>query len=352
MILSPELVNRIRSNAMRWIESPTLPQDIIELLFTEGLFKLFVPRCFGGKEFTLSQATRCYAEVATADGSVAWLVQIGAGGGFFVPSFSPAVAERIYAPVDAVIAGSGYATGKARNVPGGYRVTGQWKYASGAQYARVFTANAVLEGDNTIRAFAFDRQQVSLIEDWQSFGMRATSSWTFRVADVFVPEELSFVVGEKVWEPGIAVYNVPFLLFAIASFGAVAIGLARALFDEAIAAVAPMAAPGRLRNLELVRSAVEGIEVDFFRLVREIEQPEVGPSADCSRYHAALSGVIQRLYDTVWRALPWCGMQLIMENTRLNRIVRDFLVIRQHELLRPLIVEVPGVEPGSEAPVA
>lgn len=64
----------------------------------------------------------------------------------FVPSFSPAVAERIYAPVDAVIAGSGYATGKARNVPGGYRVTGQWKYASGAQYARVFTANAVLEG--------------------------------------------------------------------------------------------------------------------------------------------------------------------------------------------------------------
>lgn len=350
-MLSPEFINRIRSDADRWIQSPTLPDGIVELLFAEGLFKLFVPRAFGGKESTLSEAIQCYTELATADGSVAWLVQIGAGGGFFVPSFAPAIAEQIYAPSDGVIAGSGYPTGKAQKVPGGYRVSGQWKYASGAQYARVFTANAVLEGSNVIRAFAFLRNQVSLIEDWHSFGMRSTSSWTFRVADVFVPEEMSFVVGEKVWEPGLAVYNVPFLLFAIASFGAVAIGLARAFFDEAFATFASLPSSDRLQHLNMLRSAANGIEVEFFRLIQQIEQADIN-HAECPRYQAALLRVLQRFYDTVWAALPWCGMRLVLENTRLSRIMRDCLVIRQHELLRPLIVEVPGVEPGSEAPVA
>jgi hypothetical protein len=44
----------------------------------------------------------------------------------------------------AVIAGSGAATGRAEVVPGGYRVSGRWRFVSGAQYATTSTANCLV----------------------------------------------------------------------------------------------------------------------------------------------------------------------------------------------------------------
>lgn len=369
-------ISLIRKEAQRWADAQTLPQEIIELLYGEGVFKLFLPSHFGGKEYSLEQAAALYAEIAAADGSVGWLVQIGAGGGYFLPSLVPEVAERIFAPREAVIAGSGYPTGIARKVPGGYRVTGSWKYASGAQYATTFTANAQVEDGGEIRAFAFERNQVELIADWDAMGMRATSSWSFRVEDAFVPEQLSFVVGEKVWEPGVAVYNVPFLLFAIVSFGAVVIGLASAFFEEATQALSAIGARERLGRLGALQAMTLDAEREFFEHVRRIEQPTTevswnlqsvrmheGGSTHDSTHHEQdpahqeqvrdkLLVLIQRIYDRIWEAMPWCGMHVVRDSSRLSRIVRDSLVVRQHELLHPTMVEVPGVEPGSGAPVA
>jgi hypothetical protein len=361
-------ISLIRKEATRWADAQTLPQEIIELLYSEGAFKLFLPSRFGGKEYSLEQAAALYADFAEADGSIGWLVQIGAGGGYFLPSFTPEVAERIFAPRNAVIAGSGYPTGVARKVPGGYRVTGLWKYASGAQYATTFTANAQLEDRVGVRAFAFDRNQVELLADWDAMGMRATSSWSFRVEDAFVPDQLSFIVGEKVWEPGIAVSCVPFLLFAIVSFGAVVIGLARAFFEEAIQALLAVSARERLDRLGAFQAMAFDAEREFFEHVRRIEQAsaEVGTKLQGMRMHEGgstqhptqqeqvptqpeqvrdeLLGVIERIYDRVWDALPWCGMHVVTKEARLNRIVRDLLVVRQHELLRRAPVEVPSTD--------
>ncbi len=344
-------ISLIRKEAKRWADTQTLPQEIIELLFSAGVFKLFLPSRFGGKEYSLERAAALYADFAEADGSIGWLVQIGAGGGYFLPSFTPELAERIFAPRDAVLAGSGYPTGVARKVPGGYRVTGLWKYASGAQYATTFTANAQVEDGGSVRAFAFDRNQVELFADWDAMGMRATSSWSFRVEDAFVPDQLSFIVGEKVWEPGIAVYSVPFVLFAIVSFGAVAIGLARAFFEEATQALLAVSARERLDRLGAFQAMAFDAEREFFEHVRQIERsivvasgtPHIVRMHDHDETHnlphtekvrEALLGVIERVYDQVWNTLPWCGMHVVQMDARLNRVVRDLLVVRQHELLR------------------
>ena len=60
--------------------------------------------------------------------------------------------------------------GVAERVAGGYRVTGRWRYASGADYATTFTANCRIIDRGTplsglmaqplIRAMAFDASQV------------------------------------------------------------------------------------------------------------------------------------------------------------------------------------------------
>ncbi|MCS7155682.1 MAG: acyl-CoA dehydrogenase family protein [Bacteroidota bacterium] len=325
----------IAENAPRWQAHPTLPEDVLAQLVERGLFKLFVPKSFGGLALSLREAAALYAALARADGSVAWLVQIGAGGGFFVPSFPPEVAKAFFSPQQAVIAGSGYPSGRAYRVTGGYRVSGTWRYASGAQYASLFTANAVLpEEGNAIRAFAFPREAVELIPDWHAMGMRATSSWSFRVTEVFVPEAHSFVVGEQLWDPGLPVYRIPFELFALVSIGAVAYGLVMAFLDEAVASLAH--ALERRQRVAAYRRKARWHGRILFGLISGLERAAGnGMTAQEQRQWAERIGVhLESMRRLTLAALPCCGMLAVQETSRLNRILRDMLAIGQHQIFR------------------
>ncbi|MBE3596440.1 MAG: acyl-CoA dehydrogenase [Hydrogenibacillus sp.] len=342
-----------------------LPDDVLVWMIRHKLFKLFVPKSLGGAELTLQEAVRVYEALAAIDGSLGWLSQIGSGGGFFVPSFEPEVARRFFEDPRAVIAGTGHPAGRARRVPGGYVVSGRWKYASGAQYATLFTANAVLEegartgarrrdieGDDTrreavdlgdaerIRAFAFLPHEVRLIRDWEALGMQATSSWTFVAEEVFVPEERSFVVGEMIWDPGYSVYRLPFGLFAVASIASVCVGLARAFF-----AAAPDTAPARettgasaAEALYAAQQEAERYRMIFFAAVERLEAAHAdgtldeatGENLGWMMRHAAYA-----LRGLVLTSLPLLGMRAIRPSERVNRIVRDLLTAFQHVVMRP-----------------
>src|SRR5690606_40607732 len=63
----------------------------------------------------------------------------------FPPPRAPDLSARaVFGPSAAVIAGSGAPDGRAERVPGGYRVQGRWRYASGAPYATTVTANCIV----------------------------------------------------------------------------------------------------------------------------------------------------------------------------------------------------------------
>ena len=71
------------------------------------------------------------------DGSLGWLTHTSARREeFFVPSFSEETTQAaVFAAEASALAGTGFPAGRARPVPGGYKVSGRWLYASGAQYA-------------------------------------------------------------------------------------------------------------------------------------------------------------------------------------------------------------------------
>src|SRR5690606_31364514 len=160
----------------------------------------------------------------------------------FPPPRAPDLSARaVFGPSDAVIAGSGAPDGRAERVPGGYRVQGRWRYASGAPYATTFTANCIVtrggepvrgdDGEPLVRAMAFPRDAVEIVETWDAAGMRATSSHDFRVEDVFVPESMSFsVFMDAPREPG-PLYRLPFQVLTELPVLAVAIGIARHALD-------------------------------------------------------------------------------------------------------------------------
>jgi alkylation response protein AidB-like acyl-CoA dehydrogenase len=327
LLLSEQEQQWLRARAAEWADSDVVPEDIVAWLIERKYFKLFVPQELGGLGVSLSAAVRLYEQLAEIDGSLAWLVQIGAGGGFFVPALAPEVAARLFADPKAVVAGSGAVAGRALAVPGGYRVWGQWQYASGAQYATMFTANARLE-DGTVRAFVFFPEQVCLGRDWHALGMRATSSWSFRVEDLFVPEELSFVVGCNRWDPGLRVYRLPFGFFAVASIGAVALGLGRALFREIAAVRRPVGMSAQLARWgELLEWARE-------RFLQTVVHVEALPSDEVGvGWEYLLREALQMVRGLVLDALPAAGMVAVRGGERIERIVRDFLTLGQHRAM-------------------
>jgi alkylation response protein AidB-like acyl-CoA dehydrogenase len=301
--------------------------ELLAWLRERRLFKLFVPKEFGGLEFTLTAAVRLYEELAALDGSLGWLVQIGAGGGFFVPSFPPEVARELFAPPEAVIAGTSYVGGRARRLPKGFCVSGYWRYASGAAYATLFTAQAEVEGEG-IAAFAFRREEVTLIPEWEPLGMRATSSWSFEVRELVVPPERCFRVGQRLWEPGLSVYALPFSLFAYASIGAVAVGLARALAEEA-----ELLGCGRF--VQACAQELAEIRARFFELVAWAEglSPESSP-ARAAELEREIAALLEQLRMSLLRAMPLLGMRAVLRPYALERLLRDLLTLYQHELLR------------------
>ena len=84
-------------------------------------------------------------------------------------------------------------TGSLRPVEGGYRLSARKAFASGSPAGQIAVTSAPLEtGDGSWQVLHFavpmSAEGVSLEEDWQAHGMRATGSRTIVFDDVFVPE--------------------------------------------------------------------------------------------------------------------------------------------------------------------
>ncbi|MDI4648556.1 acyl-CoA dehydrogenase family protein [Cohnella hashimotonis] len=357
-----------------------LPPEILERIYEERLFKLFVPDELGGRMTPLPEAARIFEQAAYADGSFGWLVTIGSGGGFFAATLPEETAGTLFADRRAVIAGSGHPTGVAKAVPGGYQVSGSWKYCSGAGYASFYTANCIVKrngnaerpedndagaatasdtgagaGADTragapqapeIRSFAFLPEQVEIVRDWNAMGLRATESHTIRVADAFVPEARTFdIVSEPRYEDPI--YRYPFLPFAQVSFAAVVLGLGRRFLDEAAALAdakrvewdrayagrygrASDAIAGRRRLLAAAADRFNGETESSWRTFADTR---VLPDEEVRRVGDACVEVARSAVAAAHEIWPKLGMTALMQREAVNRVWRDLHTAAQHGVL-------------------
>lgn len=328
----------IRADAAEAERAAGLTPPVIAALREARLFRLWIPRAHGGLELSLPDALRVYEAVARADGSTGWAVMIGSGGGLFAPLLEAGVAEALFRRDDALVAGSGAPDGRAVRVEGGYRVTGRWRYASGAAWATTFTANCVIaggDGADGMRAMAFEPSQVRIHETWNTSGMRATGSHDIEVIDAFVPEGRSFAVGAPPREGG-PLYRVPFTVLTELPVTAVALGIAAHAL-EAFAAGPRMNASrdahARVQaTVQAHRATVLGLAQDAWREaegVGEVCAPlQSRITAACVEAVAALRAGARELADLA-------GMAALRMTDPLGRAARDLAALSAHASVRP-----------------
>jgi alkylation response protein AidB-like acyl-CoA dehydrogenase len=240
------LVPLIEAAAPKMEAARELTPDVVEALHEAGLFRMLLPRTFGGGELDLPTFMEVIEIIAGADGSVAWCLGQSAGCVTSAAYLDTQVAQEIWSPPRSVMAWGPAAKGnRAILVDGGYRITATTQFLSGVHHATwVGCRINATKADGSpcvgpdgkpegVREFLMPRTEVKLLDVWNVAGLRATGSDSFTVENLFIPAERTFLVDDPRdrRHPGLPYrFATTTAIFAI-SFAAVALGLARASLD-------------------------------------------------------------------------------------------------------------------------
>ena len=251
-----------------------IPEPLLSELHDARLCRMFLPRAVDGDELEPWVYLRAVEEISRHDGSVGWNVFVANSSALIAPFLAPEAMRTIFADPRAIVAWGPPNESKAIAVPGGYRVSGQWSFASGCRQATWMGAHChVVEPDGslrlnaagkpTVRTLLYPVSQATLLDTWNVIGMRGTASDSYALNDVFVPEAFSSTREDPTLRrlPG-RLYAFPMQGMYAVGVAGVAIGIARAML-EAFEALAQRKTPRnliRLADNAVVQSNVAQME--------------------------------------------------------------------------------------------
>jgi alkylation response protein AidB-like acyl-CoA dehydrogenase len=348
-------------------QTQRIGEPLLTRLHESRLFRLLLPRTFGGEEVEPWIYLRAVEEVSRHDASVGWNIFVANSSALIAPFLLPGSAHAIYDDPRATIAWGPPNACRAKAVPGGYRIGGEWEFASGCRQASWMGAHAQVEepdgalrlngyGRPLTRTLLFPVAQARLIDRWNVIGLRGTASDAYEVSDLFVPEAFSATREEPETrrEPGRLYAFTTQGLYAVGHTG-VMLGTARAMLDDFMA-LAMKKTPrnlGRLADSAVVQSHVAQFEAKLGAarayLVETLR--DIWASADGiqaidiparARVRLACAHAIQTALETADFAYKEAGTSAIFRDTAFERRFRDIHTASQQVQARGAHFEAVG----------
>jgi alkylation response protein AidB-like acyl-CoA dehydrogenase len=364
---------RIRAAAEEIEQGRRLPRSIAEAMKDAGIFGMAMPRAWDGPELDPLTQFRVLEALAMADGSVGWCAMINCDGGYLTAFLDQDVGRSMYPDIFVGTAVTATPTGQARRVPGGYRVSGRFPFASGIQHCdRVWVgcvvddeggSRAVRDAMTETRQCLLKSSQCEIIDTWYTTGLRGTGSNDVVVNDVFVEAEhtFSFQDAAVVRRAG-PLYAFPFMFIAKAP--APALGVARHAIDALIDAVSRKPArrytigersepPRTMRDDVFVQEAVGRAETmltsarayqfdvigDLWTTLVEGREPA---QAQLVHFTTASTHVIGVCADVVQLVCKAAGGTAVYQKGPFDRCLRDVLTMNQHVVTTLRTYEMAG----------
>jgi indole-3-acetate monooxygenase len=351
-----------------------LPQHLAEALRQAGVYRLAMPRAWGGAEADPFVQFKVLEELVLADASVAWCAAIGfAAGGYFTALLDQDVARALFPSVDLITAGANRPQGRAVKAPGGYHVSGRWSFGSGCQNAdRMLGGCLIFDDDGPLkdakgrpasRICYLPLEAVTVLDTWTSTGLRGSGSHDYTVTDVFVPAEHTFdrYFEEPVRRPG-TLYAFPTLFLVVHAPMATGLGLAAiAAVKELAQGKSTMFGTG-LRDEAYVQTAVARAEAlvgsarsYMLDILGDIWQTLLAgdplSSDQQARFRLAITHTHTACVEAVQLMYHTAGGTSSYASSPLDRYLRDINTINQHIVVGPKSYEAAGrmllgLEPG------
>jgi 3-hydroxy-9,10-secoandrosta-1,3,5(10)-triene-9,17-dione monooxygenase len=173
------------------------PMAAVEAMEASGLLPMVRAARWGGFEMDWMTLLDCVAEVGKVSGSLGWcfcfLMQHQWVLGYFPEPAQAAVYGR---DSDPRIVTSFGAFGRAEPERGGFRVSGDWSFGSGADHCDWAIVGAPVVGEKPeMRWFLLQPGQFSIRDTWNSVGLKGSGSNSIVVEGAFVPQEFSLDLG-------------------------------------------------------------------------------------------------------------------------------------------------------------
>ncbi len=346
-----------------------LPAVVVEAMQATGIFRAAVPPDLGGPFYDPATQVRMVEEFSRQDGSVGWCAMIASAGSYANGFLSAAAAQRWFGPYESCLAGQIAPSGRAMLVPGGYRVSGRFRFGSGSGHASFMIAGClVFDGDEVVRNEAgrpqmrsaiFPKSACTIIDTWHTTGLWGTGSNDYVLDDVFVAEEDS-------WDPAGAMkrpepmFRYP-PLFLVPHAG-VPLGIARTAIDTVLglAGDKPLmpgaAKTANTRTLQDDEAAQEAIAVAEAQLAASraftydiiaelwstLEAGErVSPKLR-AMYRIMMTWTHQTAKDIVMSMYDTASGSSIYRDNPLDRLMRDILTACQHRMVHPKLYRPAG----------
>ena len=243
LVRAKSLIPLLQSAADRIDAQTELPPDVLDAMFDAGMFKLLLPRVYGGYELAPTDYIQCVEAIAQGDASAAWCMNQGSGCSMASAYVAPEVAMEVWGGKRDVVAWGQGPGAKAVRAAGGWRVTGTWSFASGSRHATWLGALCpTFEADGTPRlrpdgtpwdrTFLFRREKARIEDVWQVMGLRGTGSDNYTIQDLFVDDAHAltreYAPERRVHEP---LYSLQSMQLYAGGFASVALGISRAMLD-------------------------------------------------------------------------------------------------------------------------
>lgn len=340
-----------------------VPRDVVALMKAARIFRASTPKKFGGDALAPHHFLKMVEKIGAVDGSSAWVAAFGSANTYIaaLPEETQAV---IYADgPDQVYAGGLYPLHEAARVPGGWKVTGQWRFASGCMGADWIGVGitgrdpsvASVGGVPVVKMAVCPASEVEIVETWDVVGMQGTGSHDTRVTDKVFADAWTCDRGAR----GIfddLIYSYPPLAYQAEVHAAVNLGLARAALDLAASmSGASKLMPGAMRladrgyfrtGLAEGEAKLRAARAFYYETAEEawsvLEAGDPVPLALNNLLRLSASHAASAAAEVVERCYRIAGMGVVEKSHRMQHILRDTLVVTQHAALNDATLENAG----------
>ena len=351
-----ELVPMVAAHAAE-AERERKPVDaVMRAIEDTGAYKFFVPKRYGGYEFSLTSFMEIGMLLGEGCLSTGWVVTFCMEHNWLLGLFNEQAQDEIFGQQPYIIAPGALAPkGTATPVDGGYRINGRWEWGTGVMHADwvmvgALTANGDPENPE-LCMYLIPRDQVNVLDTWHVAGMVGTGSNDIEVTDVVVPGHLrqNITHMRDGGSPGAALhgsatYRMPMMPVLGLTAAAPAVGAARkavALFRERLSRrdvygtqekqSQRAMAQARLANVQI---AVENAETLLLHIARQVmDWGESGRRCETEqRAHLRLqiATVVRQARDVVRDVVEASGAHAHFLESPLQRSLRDLHTLSCH----------------------
>ncbi|MGG5506878.1 MULTISPECIES: hypothetical protein [unclassified Myroides] len=315
-------------------------KEVIEYIYQKRWLQIWVPKRYGGLGCDFETGLSHLYEWAKIDGSLGWMLTLCSGANYFSRNMMPTTAKKLFSNERTCFGGSGMIGGTAeKQEDGSYIINGLWHYATGAPYLSHFTLNAHVfkqgkqlvndKGEPVVRSFIVAKDQVTIIPNWKSMGMKATGTFSFQVEQVTIPADHHFVYDTFYTDD--IVTKIPFRVFADLTLLVNYIGIAHHFMEEAQKHVVHTKVQGVMQDIEksfedtlAYANQVEGVLVSGDIVSPNLEE----------KIHRFGIVLVEQLTLSLTQVYVQLGIKGTQVDQPIHQIFCDFFTATQHANFR------------------